>query len=101
MKIVELIKRIVLGKEWSDEEFLYGKQKVESVQGLDVKQYQEIPKCSKCGFSSIKTKYIGVGQYHNSDFFEWTGNLYDNCQEKREHLHRRCCNCGYSWIELY
>ena len=52
-----------------------------------MKEFDENAVCPKCGRDDVTTKY------HNPIHFMC------HCHETREHLHRTCARCGYSWHE--
>lgn len=57
--------------------------------------------CAKCGNKNITTHYH-AGYFHGlKGLSSFRCSLIVSSQDsEREHLFRRCLNCGYSWIEL-
>ena len=52
-----------------------------------LKPFDYSAKCLKCGSYKVSTKYCNLGGW-------------EICKEiKTEHLHRRCENCDYVWLE--
>lgn len=58
--------------------------------------------CAKCGNKNITTHYHAAGNFHGLrgiSEFRW-GFIIASADSNREHLFKRCLDCGYSWIEL-
>jgi len=64
--------------------------------------YDPSRSCAKCGSRNIATYYHGSGFLHGlrgiSGFL--CSGIITSDDADREHLFRRCRDCGYSWIEL-